>query len=79
MNRIGSELIVDAKESFSSTSSNKARDLLSLLVRANLAQARDGQQQMSDKAILARTYTSAIVLALKTLHDVMRCDVMYDH
>ena len=67
MLRIGNELLDDSKASARSekqTTSEKnksrPRDLLSLLVRANLATDVPENQRLSDEDVLARSYTNSI-------------------
>lgn len=57
MSRIGNQLLRDSKKANENTtekSSWKARDLLSLLLRANMATDLPEHQRMSDEDVLAR-------------------------
>jgi len=53
MSRIGRELLRESKAT-GETSSSQARDLLSLLVRANMAKDLPESQRLSDEDVLAR-------------------------
>jgi hypothetical protein len=62
MNRVGSKLLANAKATIYATSKSNAveksdiegRDLLSLLVKANMATDLKEEQKMSDEDVLAR-------------------------
>jgi hypothetical protein len=62
MNRIGRELLNDSKESVTSgeEDTTRHRDLLSLLVQANIAPDLPDNQRLSDADFLARTYPYAV-------------------
>ena len=53
MSRIGHKLLQESK-AMGETSSSQARDLLSLLVRANMAKDLPESQRLSDEDVLAR-------------------------
>jgi hypothetical protein len=61
MTRIGRQLLNESKASLTGTGEKgnnwKARDLLSLLVRANMASDLPVHQRMSDEDVLARKMT----------------------
>jgi hypothetical protein len=67
MNRIGSELLANAKANISASSNSNvveksdivSRDLLSLLVKANMATDLKEEQKMSDHDVLARVCFSS--------------------
>lgn len=57
MARIGNQLLRESKAQAAGTSEEQSsRDLLSLLVRANMATDVPESQLMSDKDVLARTW-----------------------
>lgn len=56
MARIGTQLLRESKASINDKSAWKARDLLSLLVKSNMATDIPEQQRMSDQDVLARTF-----------------------
>ena len=59
---IASELLAESKASASNEKST-ARDLLSLLVRSNLATDRPENQRLSDDDVIARTFFYLLVIA----------------
>jgi hypothetical protein len=69
MDRIGSILLANAKANVSATSKSGAveksdivgRDLLSLLVKANMATDLKEEQKMSDEDVLARAFRLFLV------------------
>jgi hypothetical protein len=61
--RIGGKLLRESQREISmgvASQSGRARDLLSLLVRANTSKDIPESQRLSDKDVLAREYLSAI-------------------
>jgi hypothetical protein len=66
INHVGAELLMNAKATISTTSKSSAveksdivgRDLLSLLVKANMATDLKEEQKMSDEDVLARACLS---------------------
>lgn len=66
MNRIGRELLNDSKESVTNgeEDTTRHRDLLSLLVRANIAADLPDNQRLSDADVLARTSAYAFFFFL---------------
>lgn len=57
MARIGNQLLRESKAQAAATGEKQSnRDLLSLLVRANMSSDIPESQRMSDKDVLARTW-----------------------
>jgi hypothetical protein len=69
MNRIGGQLLSDSKMSIETSgkghsfdkSGRQARDLLSLLVRANIATELPESQRLTDTDVVARVYPSSLL------------------
>ena len=73
MARIGKELLLDAKAAARATATEKGeieknslhgRDLLSLLVKANMATDIPESQRMSDEDVLARAFPLLRILSI---------------
>jgi hypothetical protein len=63
MQRIANELLTESKATVAGTGEKRgARDLLSLLVQANMETNLPGNQRMSDQDVLARTRSLRIQL-----------------
>lgn len=69
MNRIGGQLLQESKKAVLSESNiekaneGKKKDLLSLLVRANMSPDVAPHQQMSDEDVLARMFITCLMLS----------------
>ena len=55
MARIGNQLLQESKASLEGPNKQTSRDLLSLLVRSNMATDLSEDQRLSDEDVLART------------------------
>jgi hypothetical protein len=68
MHRIGSKIVADKKSMLKHDGkegmASQDRDLLTLLIKSNLAEAakdRSGSQSMSDEEVLGRTYSNFVI------------------
>lgn len=66
MHRIGRELLNDSKAMAASAEKDTTshRDLLSLLVRANIAVDLPDNQRLSDADVLARTHADFVICCI---------------
>jgi hypothetical protein len=73
MNRIGQQLLNDSRAALNGSGEKgdnwMAKDLLSLLVRANMSKDLNASQKMSDADVLARTWNKPVhILLLTSIH-----------
>jgi len=66
MHRIGRDLLNDSKAAAASAEKETTghRDLLSLLVRANIAVDLPDNQRLSDADVLARTHADTVICCI---------------